>query len=76
MINRRKPSVLTFEFYRDEKGRLRARCVEFGIRKPVESVQGKRYRFTKVFGMPRWFAPADLVKLQTAVAGDRIQVQV
>lgn len=76
VIKRRKPSVITFEFFEDEKGRLRATCLEFDIRRPVESIGGKRYRFAKVFGMQRWFAPADLARLQTAKAGDRVQVKV
>ncbi len=75
MLNKRKPAVLTFVFFNDEKGRLRATCKEFGRTRPVESVQGKRYKFPKLFGMQRWFGPEDLVRLHTAVAGDQIQVE-
>lgn len=76
VINKRKPSVLTFEFFADDEGRLRAQCEEFGRRRSVESAKGKRYQFQKVFGMPGWFESDDLIRLQTAEAGERIQVPV
>ena len=76
MINKRKPSVLTFEFFEDETGRLRAKCEELGLRRPVESATGKRYSFPKVFGMQRWFVAEDIVRLQSAQAGDRVEIRV
>jgi len=67
---------LTFHFFRDAGGRLRARCEELGVTKPVESASGKRYKFCKVFGMYYWFSSEDVWRLQTAGENDIIKVKV
>lgn len=71
---------LTFRFFRDRGGRLRAECVELDIRKPVESKEGHRYRFRRVFGKARiwqdYGSPdqVDMYRLQNASDGDVIHV--
>lgn len=70
--------TLTFRFFRDQNGRLRCSCEEFGITKPVERADGKRYKFAKVFHC--WEKPfnlisdEDLLRLQTAQEGDVIRI--
>ena len=72
-----KGTELTFEFFRDKNGRLRCKCQELGITKPVESADHqKRYKWAKVFGMFQWFSNEDHWKLQLAKAGDIIKVKV
>jgi|GEM_PF-5085633 len=71
---------LTFEFFRDENGRLRAACREFGTRFPVERRDGKRYKFLKVAKIPTVYKPEIgrdmqiVYRLQTAKAGDVVEV--
>ena len=68
---------LTFRFFQDKEGRLRAQCRPGGFTRPVESKQGKRYRFYKVFShISRFITDADMVKLQTAVEGDEIRIMI
>lgn len=76
-----KGKSLSFQFYRDEGGRLRCLCPELGIRKPVEKADGsKRYKFLKVMGLPLWMSrriPQDtLLKLQNAEEGDVVEVEI
>ena len=71
-----KGATLTFRFFRDPSGRLRARCQELGVTKPVESRSRKRYKFAKVFGFYDWFSSSDLWRLQTAGPDETIKVKV
>lgn len=71
---------LSFQFYRDEGGRLRCLCPELGIRKPVEKADGsKRYKFLKVMGLPLWLSQRidknTLLRLQTAEEGETVEVE-
>jgi len=64
-----------FEFFRDEGGRLRCRCRELGIVKPVEKADGsKRYKFAKVFSIPTelWFGTKTAWRLQLAQEGETV----
>lgn len=67
---------LTFQFFRDESGRLRCRCLQLGLTRPVEKADGtkKRYKFGKVMGLPvtQWFGQDEVLRLQTAKEGDII----
>jgi len=69
---------LTFKFFRDDGGRLRATLEEFNITKPVERRDGKRYKILKVFSLPPGIRCAiktsDVYRLQTAQAGDVVEV--
>lgn len=68
--------TLTFRFFRDGGGRLRVTCVEGDFTRPMESQQGKRYRFKKVFrSVSKFLTEADLLLLQTASEGDVIEVE-
>lgn len=68
---------LTFRFFRDQAGRLRAECSEAGFTRPVESQQGKRYRIRKVFScISKFMTDADKLRLQTAVEGDEIRIMI
>jgi hypothetical protein len=70
---------VTFQFYKDENGRLRCLCKELGIRKPVETADGsKKYRFAKVMGIPteEWFGMDIAMRLQMAKDGDIIEAEV
>ena len=67
---------LTFIFFEDVNGRLRARIRELGKTKPVETVdKSKKYNIVKIFGLWNWtISQKDLLKLQTAQNGDVIEV--
>lgn len=68
---------LTFRFFRDAQGRLRAKCPEGGFTRPVESQHGKRYRIRRVFSHVSKFMTADdVLRLQTAVEGDEIKIMI
>lgn len=74
---------LTFKFFKDEGGRLRAHLKEFGVTKPVESKDSKkRYKILKVFYnyIPRFvltqISEYDILKLQTAKEGDVIIIPI
>ena len=71
-----KGTVLTFQFFRKPDGRLRARCPELAITKPVESRDGKRYKFARVFRTYHWFSAEDAWRLQLGKEGDVIKVTV
>ena len=77
-MNTKPPTgtVLTFKFFRKPNGRLQATCQELGITKPVESQDGRRYKFLKVFQMYYWFSEEDVWRLQLAEEGDVIKVKV
>jgi len=75
---------LTFEFFEDSSGRLRAKLYLNGIclmTKPVERAdKSKRYNIAKVFGLWKFgvrnFDPATYVKLHSSRPGDKITCKV
>ena len=71
-----KKRTVTFRFFRDPGGRLRATCVEGDFTRPVESAVGKRYRFRKIFSeVWKFLSSDDRWRLQTAKQGDVITVE-
>lgn len=71
-----KKRTVTFRFFRDQEGRLRATCIEGDFTKPVESAAGKRYQIRKIFPQVwKFLSDADRLRLRLAGEGDVITVE-
>ena len=64
-------------FFKDSQGRLRCCLEPLGVTKPVESRDGRRYRWAKVFGLSphRTGWPIEVYRqLQNAQSGETIEL--
>jgi len=71
----RSGDLHTFWFFRDKKGRLRATWKELGMTKPVESADGKRYKFEKVFDVENCFSNEEIWALQLGGENQNVVVK-